>query len=294
MALVGTPTNRTSIDLPVDVSNEILQKTQDASAVMTLARQIALPGRGAAINVITSDPTASWVGETSAKPVSNPGLETKIMRAYKLAVIVPFSNEFRRDVASLYDALVGRLPGALAAKFDATVFGNGSAPGSDFDTFGSVTAQAIGGTLTYGGLVAADADIATNGGIMNGIALAPQGKSILLGAVDGDQRPLFINNISEGAVPVVLGAKTVLSKGAYVAGTSPAPNKVGVAGDWTQAVYGTVEGVKIDYSADATLDLGEGAVINLFQQNMFAVRAEIEVGFRADTSVFNALTDATS
>ena len=294
MALVGTPTNRTSIDLPVDVSNEILQKTQDASAVMTLARQIALPGRGAAINVITSDPTASWVGETSAKPVRNPGLETKIMRAYKLAVIVPFSNEFRRDVASLYDALVGRLPGALAAKFDATVFGNGSAPGSDFDTFGSVTAQAIGGTLTYGGLVAADADIATNGGIMNGIALAPQGKSILLGAVDGDSRPLFINNISEGAVPVVLGARTVLSKGAYVAGTSPAPNKVGIAGDWTQAVYGTVEGVKIDYSADATLDLGEGAVINLFQQNMFAVRAEIEVGFRADTSVFNALTDATS
>lgn len=294
MALVGTPTNRTSIDLPVDVSNEILQKTQDASAVMALARQIALPGRGAAINVITSDPTASWVGETSAKPVSNPGLETKIMRAYKLAVIVPFSNEFRRDVAALYDALINRLPGALAAKFDATVFGNGSAPGSDFDTFASVTAQAIGGTLTYGGLVAADADIATNGGIMNGIALAPQGKSILLGAVDGDQRPLFINNISEGAVPVVLGARTVLSKGAYVAGTSPAPNKVGIAGDWTQAVYGTVEGVKIDYSSDATLDIGSGNVINLFQQNMFAVRAEIEVGFRADTSVFNALTDATS
>jgi HK97 family phage major capsid protein len=291
MALVGTPTNRTSIDLPVDVSNEILQKTQDASAVMALARQIALPGRGAAINVITSDPTASWVGETSAKPVSNPGLETKIMRAYKLAVIVPFSNEFRRDVAALYDALINRLPGALAAKFDATVFGNGSAPGSDFDTFASVTAQAIGGTLTYGGLVAADGDIASHGGIMNGIVLAPQGKSVLLGAVDGDSRPLFINNVSEGAVPVVLGARTVLSKGAYIAGT---PNKVGIAGDWTQAVYGTVEGVKIDYSSDATLDLGDDGTINLFQQNMFAVRAEIEVGFRADTSVFNALTDATS
>jgi HK97 family phage major capsid protein len=291
MALVGTPTNRTSIDLPVDVSNEILQKTQDASAVMALARQIALPGRGAAINVITSDPIASWVGETSAKPVSNPGLETKIMRAYKLAVIVPFSNEFRRDVAALYDALINRLPGALAAKFDATVFGNGSAPGSDFDTFASVTAQAIGGTLTYGGLVAADGDIASHGGIMNGIVLAPQGKSVLLGAVDGDSRPLFINNVSEGAVPVVLGARTVLSKGAYISGT---PNKVGIAGDWTQAVYGTVEGVKIDYSSDATLDLGDDGTINLFQQNMFAVRAEIEVGFRADTSVFNALTDATS
>lgn len=293
MALVGTATNRTSIDLPVDVSQEILQKVQEESAIMQLARQIQLPGRGAAINVITSDPEASWVGETSAKPVSNPGLATKVMRAYKLAVIVPFSNEFRRDVASLYDALVKRLPLALAQKFDATVFGNGSAPGSDFDTFGSVTAQAIGADA-YAGLVAADGDIAAHGGIMNGVVLAPQGKSILLGAVDDNKRPLFINSVAEGAIPMVLGAKTVQSKGAYVAGTSPAPNKVGVVGDWTQAMFGTVEGVKVDYSSDATLDLGEGNTINLFQQNMFAVRAEIEVGFRADTSVFNALTDATT
>ena len=293
MALVGTATNRTSIDLPVEVSQEILQKVQESSAIMQLARQIQLPGRGTAINVITSDPEASWVGETSAKPVSNPGLATKVMRAYKLAVIVPFSNEFRRDVASLYNAIVQRLPLALAQKFDATVFGNGSAPGSDFDTFAAVTAQAIGGSLTYSGLVAADGDIAAHGGIMNGVVLAPQGRSILLGATDGNDRPLFINNVAEGAVPVVLGARTVSSKGAYVAGTSPAPNKVGFVGDWTQAVYGTVEGVKIDYSSDATLVNGNDT-INLFQDNMFAVRAEIEVGFRADTSVFNALTDATT
>ena len=32
--------------------------------------------------------------------------------------------------------------------------------------------------------------------------------------------------------------------------------------------------------------------INLFEQNMFAVRAEIEVGFRCDTTVFNKLTGA--
>lgn len=293
MALVGTPTNRTSIDLPVDVSQEIIQKTQEESAIMQLARQIPLPGRGAAVNVITSDPEAAWVGETNAKPVSNPGLATKILRGYKLAVIVPFSNEFRRDVATLYDAVVDRLPRALGAKFDATVFGNGSAPGSDFDTFASVTAQAIGADA-YAGLVAADGDVAAHGGIMNGIVLAPQGKSILLSAVDRDGRPLFINSVAEGAIPMVLGARTLQSKGAYVAGTSPAPNKVGIAGDWTQAVYGTVEGVRITYSEDATLDLGNGTLINMFQDNMFAVRAEIEVGFRADTSVFNALTDATS
>ena len=289
----GQATNRTNIDLPVDVSREILQKTQENSAVMQLARQIALPGRGAAINVITSDPEAAWVSETGAKPVKNPGLQTKVMRAYKLAVIVPFSNEFRRDAAALYDALVQRLPGALGKKFDETVFGGVEKPGSDFDNFASCTAQLI-STDAYGGLVAADTDIATHGGVLNGFAIAPQGKGILLASKDKNDRPLFINSVAEGAVPMILGARTVLAKGAYVEGDSA--NTVGAAGDWTQALWGTVEGVKIDYSSDATLTYknqsNQDVIVNLFQQNMFAVRAEIEVGFRADTSCFNLLTAA--
>lgn len=284
--MAGTPTNRTNITLPVEVSQEIMAKTQEASAIMRLARQISLPGRGVAINVITSDPTAAWVGETEKKPVSNPSLQTKIMRAYKLAVIVPFSNEFRRDAAALYDELVRRLPAALGQKFDATVFGNGSKPGDDFDNFANVTKQSLASDV-YQGLVAADTDVALHGGVVTGYAVSPQLRGLLLGATDEQKRPLFINNTSEGAIPRLLGAPTYLSKGAFVQGS---PSVVGVAGDWSQAMYGTVEGVVVDYSSDATLDIGGGQLINLFQQNMFAVRAEIEVGFRADTSVFNALT----
>lgn len=284
--MAGTPTNRTNIDLPVAVAQEIMAKTQEASAIMRLARQISLPGRGVAINVITSDPTAAWVGETEKKPVSNPGLQTKIMRAYKLAVIVPFSNEFRRDAAALYDELVRRLPAALGQKFDATVFGNGAKPGDDFDNFANVTKQSLAADV-YQGLVAADTDVALHGGIVSGYAVSPQMRGLLLGATDEQKRPLFINNTAEGAIPRLLGAPTYLTKGAYIQGD---PSVVGVAGDWSQAMYGTVEGVVVDYSSDATLDLGNGQTINLFQQNMFAVRAEIEVGFRADTSVFNALT----
>ena len=285
----GVPTNRTNIALPPEISAEILQKTQEESAIMRLARQIALPGRGVEIPVITSDPTAEWVSETGVKPVSNPGLEKKIMSAYKLAVIVPFSNEFRRDAAALYDQLVARLPLALAKQFDQTVLA-GAAPGSNFTVFTGCETRDI-STDAYTELVAADADIAENGGILNGFALSPQAKSALLGAVDKNDRPLFINSVAEGAVPYILGAPTVLSKGVYAAGDEA--NAVGIAGDWTQAVYGTVEGVKIDYSADATLVAGESGsetYINLFQQNMFAVRAEIEVGFVADTNCFNVLT----
>lgn len=287
MAITGTGTaiNRTNYPLPNDVSSEIIQKTQEASAVMQLARQIALPGKGVEIPVILSDPTAEWVSETGLKPVSTPTLDKKIMTAYKLAVIVPFSNEFRRDEDALYNALVGRLPGVLAETFDATVF-HGAAPGSNFDTLAACTAQSIGAGVEYAGLVAADGDIADHDGINNGFVISPKGKNALLLATDGNDRPLFINSVAEGAIPMILGVRTLQSKGSYKAGT---PNVVGFAGDWTKAAYGVVDGINVGYSEDATLVSGN-TTINLFQQNMFAVRVEMEVGFRADTTVFNKLT----
>lgn len=292
----GTQINRSNIQLPNSVSSEILQKTQEASIIMRLARQIPLPGNGVQIPVIASDPTAEWVTETGAKPVSTPTLDKKIMQAHKLAVIVPFSNEFRRDVPALYNALIARLPGVLAEKFDNTViFGPASGTLANFDNFSTVTGYALdeANKTVYDGLVAADGGIATAGGIMNGIALAPQGKSVLLGAVDGEGRPLF-NTVFESGISRVLGAPVHISKAAYKAGTSGSgatPDVVGIAGDWTHAMYGTVEGVQVRYSADATLTSGN-TTINLFQQNMFAVLVEIEVGFVAETNYFAKLTKA--
>lgn len=293
----GTPTNMTNIQLPNEVSQEILQKTQDASVIMKLARQIALPGRGAQIPVIASDPEAAWVAETGVKPVSNPTLDKKIMQAHKLAVIVPFSDEFRRDAGALYDALVSRLPGVLAEKFDNTVFfGPASGTLANFDNFASVTGYALdtANKTAYDGLVAADTAISAAGGIVNGFVLAPQGRGVLLASTDGDGRPLFVNSVAEGAVDKILGASAYMSKAAYKAGTSgtgATPDIVGFAGDWTKALYGTVAGVQITYSSDATLTSGN-TTINLFQQNMFAVRAEIEIGFVAETGYFAKLTRA--
>ena len=297
----GISTNRTNITLPAEVSREILQKTQSASAIMQLARQVALPGRGLQIPVITSDPSAAWVDETDAKPVSNPGLSTKLMQAYKLAVIVPFSDEFRRDAAALYDALISRLPLALANKFDSTVIGAVNAPGGNFDSLGSCTTQALvpsGGDTTYDGLIAAYGDIADHGGSLNGFALSPAGVGLLLGATDTTGRPIFINGVAEGSVNRVLGAPVVEGRGLYKAGeagvgTAPGtPAIVGIAGDWSQAMYGTVEGVQIRFADQTGLTINSTQV-NLWEHNMFAVRAEIEIGFRANTDCFNLLSGAT-
>ncbi len=303
MAATGQATNRTNFELPMDVSREILQKTQEESAVMRLARRTDLPGDGKIIPMITGDPVADWVTETNAKPVSNPTFNRKLMQAHKLAVIVPFSDEFRRDRKALYDACVARLPLALAQKYDKTVFfGPESGSLANFDNFSAVTAQALDavGKTAYDGLVAADIDISEQSGTVSGYAFSPQGRGILLSAVDGNKRPLFVNSVSESAIPRILGAPTYFTKAVYKEGstssgsTAAVPDVVGFAGDWTHAMWGTVEGVKLAISDQATLTYTDSnaqtVTINLWQQNMFAVRADIEVGFCAETEYFNALT----
>ena len=295
----GTPTNRSNISLPYEVSSEIIQKTQESSMVMQLARQISLPGSGLQIPIITGDPTPAWVGETEAKPVSNPTLSQKIMQAHKMAVIVPFSNEFQRDAKALYDALIARLPGALSKKFDETVFfGPTSGTLANFDNLSNVTAASLQSSV-YGGLVTADINISEEGGSVSGYVFSPQGRGMLLNALDQQNRPIFINSVSEGDVPRILGASTYFTSAAYKAGAAasgsdPAvPDVVGFAGDWSKAMYGIVENVKIDYSQEATLTYTENSqtvTINLFQQNMFAVRAEIEIGFSCQADYFNKLT----
>ena len=104
-------------------------------------------------------------------------------------------------------------------------------------------------------------------------------------------------------MPTLLGEPVHYTKGVYAAGT---PNVVGFAGDWSSAVWGTVEGIKVDIDNKATLVDGTITVptsgvdtvdipnlINLWQRNMFAVLVEVEIGFRVrDLARFVKLTDA--
>lgn len=289
LATNAVDTNRktTGLSLTPEMSNEIISKAVEQSAFMQLAERISLPGSGLSIPVITGEPVADFVSETAEKPVSNPTFSTKTMTPYKIAVIELFSNEFRRDFRRLYDELVRRLPNALGAKLDTTVF-NGTAPGTGFDVITSATTQDI-QTDPYAGLVAAYGHIATAGYRPTGFALSPAAEVILYGAVDGNRRPLFLPSIADGSVGSILGAPVIKSSHVYATGT---PTLLGVLGDWSQAKYGIVDNISVSISEEATINDGTQQ-INLWQRNMFAVKAEFEVGaVVTDTDAFVKLVSA--
>lgn len=295
--------------LPKEISQEIWADVQEESAVMRLATPIRVPGPGLTIPIITGDASADWVAETALKPVSRATLGKKTLTPYKLALVEPFSNEFKRDLPGVYAELRRRLPGAIAKKFDSTVFGS-TAPGSGFDTLGGATAVPIGPHAsdvkknTYSGLVKAYTDIAGAGGTLDGWALSSQAKGLLLGQVDSTGRPLLLADIQAGSsVPQLLGEPVHYTQGVYASGS---PATIGFAGEWASTFYGTVEGIQVSVSTEAsvvdgttTVGAGEHAVdipnvIHLWQQNMFAVLVEVEIGFVArDVARFRKITNGT-
>lgn len=270
MAFSTTPVdiNRgtSGLSLPKEVSDVVIQGAIAESAVMKLAQRVYLPGRGLAIPVITGDPTVSIVNEACEKPVSNSTFSTKNMVPKKFAVIETFSKELVRDMPALYDALIQRLPGAIAKAFDYQALTQSALTG--FDSL--VNAQTISsGTNFAENLQNGIKAIAADGYRMNGIAAGAVAEADIQTAVNGLGMPLFIENIQDGKIGRIYGADVVPC--AAINGC--------IAGDWSKAFYGIVDGINIDFSDTATLNDGNSGLIHLWQRNMVAARVEVEASF---------------
>ena len=298
----------TNVIFDPEVSNEIISKAQEQSAIMQLAQRMSIAPEGKKFQTITGDPAPEWVAETNDKPVDFFSFGTKTVIPYKMALIVPFSMEFRRDKGALYDECIRRVPALFGQKFDATAMGT-TAPGTGFDVFGGATKASILPDATnnidvYDRFLAVDSTIGAADGIMNGIALAPQGRSVVLGAKDGQGYPIFTPGVQSGQLGNILGAAVSVKKGVYVAGTAATqsaagvPAVVGIAGDWDNAAYGVIGQLTGSISEEATLTYTDAnsqtVTLALWQKNMFAVRFEIELALMIrDINKFVLLTGAT-
>ncbi|WP_166140841.1 phage major capsid protein [Nocardioides ochotonae] len=270
--------------LPKEVSAEIWQDAQEQSAVMSLCNRINLPGVGISVPMITGDPAADWAGETDEIAVGDAAVDFREMKGHKIGVIETFSKEFRRDLPALYEELRRRLPGTIAAKFDATVFhaenGTGPVNGTTFDSLKAKVTQEAGlaAATAYTDLVEIDGLVSAANGTVTGFALAPKARGILLSATDGNERPLLLNDVArEGSVNSLLGVP-VKRVGAVYAPADDGAEVLGYAGEWSNAFYGVVQDIQVEVSDQATITKG-GKALNLWQRDMFAVKVTAHLGF---------------
>ena len=278
----------TGVELPAEVSAEIWQKVQDASVVMGLARRVPLSGAGVVYQEILTDSQPAFVGETERKPVSNPTIGAKTLKAHKIAVVQTYSDEFRRDLPGLFNALIERLPATLARTFDLAALHGIGAPSADFDTLAAATEVSIHNTTAgsedaYAGFLAALAAVPE----LNGWALSPLGEVVALSNRDTNGGAILNPNVlTNGSIGSILGRPVFRSSNAQDG------DVVGIAGDWTKARWGQVEGVSIDISVNPVYDSDGELITAGWQDNMIGVRAEIHVGFIADDTQFTRLSNA--
>ena len=289
--------------LTPEMSSEIWTDSIKQSALTQLATRVNLPGKGVKWQTLNAPNAAEWVGETAEKPVVDPSFGSKTMIPYKLAQIITVSEEFTRDAANLWNAVQAQASEAIAQAIDKTFLaGTIPLPGADgVDTLADAQTVSV-KNGKYVDFVKIATTVLNNNGDLNGIAITNKGLSKFLSAVDENGRPLMVPGVGSTELGSAFGARMIKSPWGYkeavaasgsgASAVQAAPEVLGVAGDWTQAYYGTVQGIRIKMTDTATVKKG-ATTINLWQRNMIAFLVEAEVGFIVrDKTKFVVITGA--
>lgn len=279
-----------------ELAGPIFDEAAKGSAAMSLIRKVPLGASGQAFPVVTSRPTANWTAEGTKKHTTEAGLGLVKMKPEKLTAIAVASQEvIRANPGGYSETLQALLAEAFARAFDLAVFHNKGGDGTGTSPF-ETTLAATTKTLTLGATAGAN----TYDDIVKAMALNLQGtpkKKVngfafdtgfeidLLNTKDTTGKPLFAEAAYTGTVPA-LRSGSVLGRATYMHENVGEGKTVGFAGDWTKAAWGTVGGITMDISTEATVTIN-GELVSLYENNLVAVRAEAEYGFTvADKDAF--------
>lgn len=279
-----------------ELAGPIFDEAAKGSAAMSLMKKVPLGASGQAFPIVTGKPTANWTAEAAQKHTTEATLGLVTMEPKKLTAIAVASQEVIRSNPGGYsETLQALLADAFARAFDLAVFHNKGGDGNGTGPFGtslsattkSVTLGATTGANTYDDLVKAmGLNLqGTPKKQVNGFAFDTGFEVDLLTTKDTAGRPLFAEAAYTGAVPA-LRSGSILGRPSYLHENVGNDKTVGFLGDWTKAAWGTVGGITMDVSTEATVTIG-GQLVSLYENNLVAIRAEAEYGFAlADKEAF--------
>lgn len=282
--------------VPEEHGNLIIKEFMGNSAVMQLAKPETMTAPVKKFTYLAEGPGAYWVDEAEVIQTEKATWLEAEMEAKKLGVIIPVSKEFLSyTVGDFFSIMKPAIAEAFYTKFDqAALFGNDSPYASGVSVFENITAS--GNSVEKGstdnlytdlnGLLALVEDGDND---PNGLTTTKRFRQDLRGAVGANNLPIF-NDAVDGETSQALGLPI-----GYANGRSWDYDKAElITGDWDYARYGILKGIEFSISEDATLTSvvgADGKPINLFERDMFALRATMHIGFMTlKEDAFAALT----
>lgn len=305
-AAYNNNTSRTDVAalIPEDVSNILLGKATDGSAVLELFTPIPVARAQVRLPILSSLPVAYWVtGDTGLKQTTEVNWANKFLNIEEIAVIMPVPDNVLADVdADIWDEAMPLLAEAFGRTLDAAVFFGAGAPTS-FPTNVVAAAIAAGNTVTEGtnnaaaGSFFGDIDdlygtIETDGFEVTGFVAPTSAKAKLRKTRGTDGRKLDEGRTS-GDLRTFDGYPIAYSmKGLWPVATvsgSPAANGIRlIGGDFSQFVVGVRQDISMKILTEAVIQDNTGAIIfNLAQQDMTAVRLTFRVGWQVANTINN-------
>lgn len=307
-----------AIELPEEVSREVIQEATASSVIMNLARTVRMSSKSYRQPVLDVLPNAYWVnGDTGLKQTTSVEWESVYLTAEPLAVLVVVPDEFIDDsFVPIWSEVRPLIAQAFGKVIDNAALWNVNRPAS-WSASVYQHAAAAGNYVEIGqnkGLVAgtSGSDLAVDVAAM-GLQLASDGFSLdafaaqngfnwrLLAQRDTNGAPIYTPQIGENRAGLY-GIPFVESRnGAW-------DNEVKlIGGDWSKAIFGVRQDMTFTMHEDAVISNDSGVVVfNSMQQDSKIMRVVGRFGFaianpvtnlnstRSTRSPFSLLTDDNS
>ena len=261
--------------IPEKYNNLILKEVMNGSKVMQLAKYEEMDSKEKKFEYFAKGPGAYWVGEGEKIQTSKPQWMQATMVAKKLGVIVPCSRELLHyKMSDFFEQMKPKIAEAFYKKFDEAAILNLENPfPQSVEESALAAGNLIGGGITYDNILAMEDALNDEDYDANAFISTKKNRSTLRN----------VNKVQNGVI-----VETLYDRGANTIDGLPVADLRGLekgnlyAGDFDYMYYGIPFGMsyKIDESAQlSTLKNADGTPVNLFEQELAALRVTMDVAF---------------
>lgn len=270
-----------------DFNQPILLDILQNSKIMQLGKYEDMNGKSEKEFTYWADkPGAYWVGEGQKIRTTKPSLVSAKMRSHKLGVIVVASREFLNYTYSqFFEAMKPQIAEQFYKKFDEAGLLNVDNPfAQSVEQSVKTSGNVVNGPITLENVLALEDELLEHDVEANAFLSKTQNRTALRGVRDENTNESYYDRSSNtlDGLPVVDLKSDEIKKGDLY------------AGDFNKMFYGIPYNMSYKISEDgqlSTVQNKDGSPVNLFEQELIALRVTMDVAFHiADDNAFAKLT----
>lgn len=268
----------------------IMKEVAENSLVMQLGKYHEMDGKQEkTVYVQTDGVSAYWINETETIKTDKPEVVPVNLRAHKLGIILVASREVLNYTwEKFFEDMKPQIVEAFYTKIDeAGLLGHETPFANSVAKAAKDASKVIGGPVTYENILKLEDKLLDDDIEINAFVSRVSNRSALRDARDGDKKTIYDKDTNKLDGTVVVDMKSKQFKKGDL-----------LAGNFDNLIYGVPYNINYKISEDgqiSTIKNADGTNINLFEQEMVAIRCTMDIAVMiTKTNAFAKLTDASN